>query len=82
MALTPREVYERELARQQARYDARDAHAARRAAAWNAARYERARRQYLGCAFACAGFLLCALVLAACWVVGARLDALNALNAR
>jgi hypothetical protein len=77
MPLTPRDVYERELARQRARDDARDARAARRAAAWNAAGYERARRRYGGCACGCAGFVLCALVLLGCWLVGARLDALH-----
>jgi len=76
MALTPREIYDREYARQQARYDARDAYEARRAAAWNAAGYERGRRQYLGCVLGCAGFALCALALLGCWVLGAWLETL------
>lgn len=78
MPLTPRDIYERELARQQARYDARDARAARRAAAWGAAQYELARRRYLGCGCGCAGLALCALVLFGCWLVGVRVEALLA----
>ena len=77
MPLTPRDVYDREFARQRARDDARDAREARKAAARNAAGYEQARRRYLGCACGCAGFVLCALVLLCCWLIGARLDAVQ-----
>ncbi|MFO0798234.1 MAG: hypothetical protein U0804_12220 [Gemmataceae bacterium] len=74
MALTPREIYEREYAREQARLDARDAHQARRAAAFHAAGFERGRRQYQGCALGCAGAALCALFLLGCWLLGAWLE--------